>query len=229
MHLAGQYLVGELPQPGQDGVVPPRVGVPDPEGFDQLDCFGVSLGRHGVLDRLVGRPVITMPGVGAAVQRRGQARLAPLELHPEQLRKDGGESGTTRPRRRAGRGTSCSVTARRASPPSPPAPSRHRTEGRSVVRESRYGASAPAPAGHAPRVPPSPGNPPRDGSTRQRCARKRGGRRRPAARAPRDRARPAIPPSSPPDFDVFGREVEPEAAVQECVRFLGGESQIVGS
>ena len=48
----------------------------------------VSLGRYCVLDGLVGRAVITMPGVGAAVQRRGQARLAPLEFHPQQLGED---------------------------------------------------------------------------------------------------------------------------------------------
>ena len=86
MHVAVQYLVGEPPQPGQHGVVPARVGVADPGALDQLGGLGVSPGCYRVLDRLVGRPVITMPAVRAAVQRRGQARLAPLELHPEQLR-----------------------------------------------------------------------------------------------------------------------------------------------
>ena len=53
--------------------------------MDQLGGLGVRPGCYRVPDRLVGRPVITMPGVRAAVQRRGQPRLAPLELHPEQL------------------------------------------------------------------------------------------------------------------------------------------------
>ena len=30
-------------------------------------------------------------------------------------------------------------------------------------------------------------------------------------------------------FDIFGCEIEPEASVQECVRFLVGKSQIGGS
>ena len=84
MHVAAQDLGGEPPQPGQHGVIPARVGVADPGALYQLGGLGVRPGRYRVPDRLVGRPVITMPGVRAAVQRRGQARLPPLELHPEQ-------------------------------------------------------------------------------------------------------------------------------------------------
>ena len=86
----------------------------------------------------------------------------------------------------------------RAPRPSRPAPSRHHTTGQTAVREPTRGSSAPAPAGHAPRVPRSPGNRPRGGSSRRICSRKRGGRQRAAARAPRDRAPRAILPFSLP-------------------------------
>ena len=132
--------MGKLPQPGQDGVVPPRIGVPDPEGLDQLDRLGERFGCHAVPDRLFGRPVVTMPGVGAAVEYRGQARLAPLELDPEQLRKYRVKAVTSRLRRRAGRGTGCSETPPRASLPIPRVPTRHRTEGPTVVRASKSGS-----------------------------------------------------------------------------------------
>ena len=51
----------------------------------------------------------------------------------------------------------------------------------------------------------------------------------------RQRERGEIEPSRPSlrlahqSVDIFGWEVEPEAAVEEGVRLLGGESQIVGS
>ena len=52
------------------------------------------MGARGdrMLDGLAGHPVIAMPGVGAAVQGRGQARLAPVELDPQQEREEGVEA-----------------------------------------------------------------------------------------------------------------------------------------
>ena len=42
---------------------------------------------------------------------------------------------------------------------------------------------------------------------------------------------PGLPSLRPPreGLDIFGRQAEPEAAVQECVRLPGGEPQVAGS
>ena len=102
-----------------------------------------------------------MPGVRAAVQRRGGARLAPLDLDPEQLREQVVE----------------------AVPPARAAKSGHESGAVGGVLQRQRGKGEPG---------------------------------RPSLRLPDQ------------TLDILGREVEPETAVQEGIRLLGGESQIAG-
>ena len=229
LRVTVQYLAGEPLQPGQDGVIPARVGVADPAALDQLGGLGVGPGCYGVLDRLAGRAVVTMPGVRAAVQHRGQARLAPLELHPQQLREQVVEAVPAAlviepdqeqvgPRQRVehrgralllqhgiAQGTRQPVQNRRAE---------HQRLHRRVMRVEHFGDQE---IDHVPvRAAESAHQSVPVGGVLQRQRRQI------------EPGRPSLRLPGQP-FDIPGREAEPEAAVQEGVRLLGGEPQVIGS
>ena len=163
------------------------------------------------------------------MQRRGQARLAPLELHPQQLgeqvveavppalvvERDEEQVG---PRQRVEhRGRVLLLQhgiAQGAGQPFENRSAEHQRLHRRVVRLEHLGHQE---IDHvAVRAAKSAHESVAVGSVPQR-ERREVEPGRPSLRLPQQ------------TFDIFGREAEPEAAVQECVRLLGGEPQIAGA